>query len=153
MFPHPNRRTRVPRWSRRMWQLSPIQGRIVLVRVKTPFPLSEFHEMRAALTQAIERTSGRYIGVADLRGATVIAPEVADALIAFFSVEHPRLLKSALLLGDNALLILQVTRILRTAATGRRRGFTQPPAMLEWLHSDLHPAERAQLAEMFAQPA
>ncbi len=133
-----------------MYTIERHAGRLIEVRQIAPVPLTleEVVSFRDALGRTIRAAAGAVVLCADLRQATVFAPEAAQEMGALMRSNNPRLERSAIVLpGDRATMALQIERLVRSAGAASRRPFRNPSAAAEWLGEVLDEPERARLAE------
>ncbi len=128
-----------------MWSVEHKSGRLVYLVVQSPLSLDDVASLFAKLGKTMATIDGRTVGCTDLRGATVLAPDVAEAIIEFLRKDSPRIERSAFVVNDSALLSMQMTRILREAGSPSRRSFHDPDQAISWLAEVLSPLELADL--------
>lgn len=128
-----------------MWSVEHKVGRLVHVVVGSPFSMEDVEPMFQKLGRVMTAFEGRVVGCTDLRHATVLAPDVAAAVINFLRRDNPKIERSAFLVNDSALLGMQMTRILREAGNPSRRSFHDPDQAISWLTEVLNPAEQVEL--------
>jgi hypothetical protein len=127
-----------------------VTGRLVEVRVAPPLTLDEVRQFVEEHRATVDRIPDRYIGVVDLHRANVFPPEVAESLIQLLSRMADRVERSAFLIGESAVLALQIERIIRNSANPNRMAFRDPEPLKEWLEEVLAPDERLRLAGFLA---
>lgn len=127
-------------------------GRLVEARLFVPSRVEEVAAMVEDLRRAFATVRGKSVVCADWRSATLMAPDVADALVNLLRRGNPHVERSAVLLsGDDALFNLQVERVTREAAGAVRRTFRNAGAMSRWLGAVLDDAERARMDQFLAE--
>jgi hypothetical protein len=124
-------------------------GRLVEARLfgapRSPAQVREFTE---ALRRTFLSVGGPCVVCADWRGATLLAPEIADALVDLLRQGNPHVERSGVLLASQgAMLTLQAERVIREAANPARRAFREAGAMRSWLSAVLDAAETQRLDE------
>lgn len=122
-----------------------VTGRLVEVRVATPLTLEEIQQFIREHQTAISRIPERYVGVVDLLHADIFPADVTQRLIQLLSVMADRVERSAFLIGESAVLSLQIERVIRNAANPNRRAFRDPDQLSRWLGEILTPAEISRL--------
>ena len=122
-------------------------GRLVEVRFAPPVSLDDVEGVGAAARRLMTMRDGRFVCAVDLRGLTVLAPTVADALLSGLRAFNPRIERTAVLLPvDAPTLALQIERVHREAGKTARRTFRDVGIMSAWLGAVLNDNERAALA-------
>lgn len=127
-----------------------VTGKLVEVRVASPLTLEEIQQFVREHQTVINRIPERYVGVVDLLHADVFPADVAQRLIQMLSVVADRVERSAFLIGESALLALQVERVIRNAANPNRKAFRDPDELGRWLGEVLTPLERSRLVGFLA---
>jgi hypothetical protein len=94
----------------------------------------------------------RVVIAADWRPCRLFTPEVADRAIKLFSDLNARIERSGILhREDQPTSVLQTLRLIRETHFDRRRVFTNPDDIFEWLDPVLNVRERTRLREFFGQ--
>jgi hypothetical protein len=124
-----------------------VAGRLVEVRVATPLTMEEVQQFVREHQTVANRIPEKYIGVVDLLHADVFPADVAQRLIQLLSAMADRVERSAFLIGESAVLALQVERVIRNAANPNRKAFRDPQQLRQWLEEILTRTERSRLAE------
>ena len=110
-------------------------------------------ETAAMVTRLWERDARRVVLCTDLRATQLFAPEVTRLIIDLMRGDNPRVERNGVLGNASALLTLQVQRLLIEAGSpGRRKIFTEHPALVDWLNEVLSPGERARLLVFLGVP-
>ena len=110
-------------------------------------------ETAAMVTRLWERDHRRVVLCTDLRATQLFAPEVARQIIDLMRGDNPRVDRNGVLGNASALLTLQVQRLLIEAGSpGRRKIFTELPALVDWLDEVLTPGERVRLRAFLGGP-
>jgi hypothetical protein len=123
-------------------------GRLVEARLLAPRTREQIADFSEALRKTFRAVGAPCVICADWRQTTLLAPEVADALVGLLRMGNAHFVRSAVLLPNgNALFTLQVERVIREANNPARRAFRRPPAMREWLSETLDGAETRRLHE------
>lgn len=113
--------------------------------IAPPFGTEDVPPFLAAIGKLLQDVPGRVVTCMDLRASLILAPEAADQLIALMRKDNPRIERTAMLLSDNALLGLQVARMIREAGNPNRRTFHDVESAVHWLDEVLSPAESISL--------
>jgi hypothetical protein len=128
-------------------------GRLLEVTLASPLTLPEVDQFVRENIAAMQGIPGKFVGVADLRGAHVFAVEVTDRLIQLLSGNAARVERSAMLIGESALFALQVERVLRSSNQPNRRAFRDAAEMTAWLNEVLTAPEQARLQQFLREAA
>ncbi len=115
------------------------------IYIAPPFGIEDVPPFLGAIGKLLQDVSGRVVTCMDLRASLILAPEAADQLIALMRKDNPRIERTAMLLSDNALLGLQVARMIREAGNPNRRTFHDAESAVHWLDEVLSPAESISL--------
>jgi hypothetical protein len=127
-----------------------IVGRLVEARLYVLQSIEEVELFQAAMRDAFRRAGPRSVICADWRGAPLLSPDVAEALIGLLRVGNAFFERSAILLGEEqALFGMQVERVVREAANPKRRTFRDPAKMRKWLTEVLDADEVRRMEEFF----
>lgn len=124
-----------------MWTVEKKTERLVFIAISSPFGLEDVAPFQAAIVKLLTEVPGRVVTCMDLRQSIVLAPEVADALVALMRRDNPRIERTAFLLKDNAVLNMQVARMIREAGNPSRRTFHDSQQLLTWLQESLEASE------------
>lgn len=127
-------------------------GRLIEIRVVSPLAPNEFGHFVEELKATASRIPGRYVALSDLQQANVFTPEIAATLIQLLSGLADRVERAAFLIGDSAVLSLQIERVLRNAANPNRRTFREIEPLKEWLGEILNENERYRMDSFFGGP-
>jgi hypothetical protein len=104
------------------------------------------------MRDAFRRAGPKSVICADWRAASLLAPDVADALIGLLRVGNAYFERSAILLAqDQALFGMQVERVVREAGSSTRRTFRDPMKMRRWLAEVLDADEIRRMNEFFRE--
>jgi hypothetical protein len=124
-------------------------GRLIEVRQIAPTPLTvdEVVRFREEVRRIIRVAADPVVLCADMRQATVFAPEAAEEIEALMKSNNQTLARSAIVVaGDRATMALQIERLVRAARNPSRRTFHDPAAAADWLGEILDDVERARLS-------
>jgi hypothetical protein len=129
-----------------------VVGRLVEARLFALQNVDEVTAFQGAMRDAFRRAGPKSVICADWRAANLLAPDVADALIALLRVGNAFFERSAILLGtEQALFGMQVERVVREAANPARRTFREPLTMRRWLAEVLNAEEVRRMNEFFRE--
>jgi hypothetical protein len=129
-----------------------IVGRLVEARLFVLQTVDEVSAFQGAMRDAFRRAGPKSVICADWRAANLLAPDVADALIALLKVGNAFFERSAILLGtEQALFGMQVERVVREAASPARRTFRDALTMRRWLAEVLNADEVRRMNEFFRE--
>lgn len=121
-------------------------GRLVEVRGITPFADGDLEDFATRYMASLTRTPGRAVTCIDFRAAAVLPESQSKLFINMFRRTNPLLERSAILIDPkNATLCLQLTRMIREAASLSRRAFTDAARLMAWLDEVLSKEEQARL--------
>src|SRR5215212_8016303 len=125
--------------------------KLVEVTLASPLTLAEVEEFIRENIAMMRTIPGKFVGIADLRGANVFTLDVTERLIQLLSVNSPQVERSAMLIGDSATFAMQVERVIRTANHPNRRIFRAPGEMMAWLDDVLTAPEQARLRQFISE--
>ncbi len=121
------------------------EGRLVELRVGTPMSAEEMLDLQKTHLEVTGGVEGAYVVAVDLRRAQVFPPQITERFIGLMSQLNPRLLRSAILINESAVLGLQAERAIETAGNPDRRTFRDPVELGQWLGEVLTERERSRL--------
>lgn len=124
-----------------MWTVEKKTDRLVVITISSPFGHDDLAPFQAAVGKLLTEVPGRVVTCMDLRHSVVLAPEVADALVGLMRRDNPRIERTAFLLNDNAVMGMQVARMIREANNPSRRTFHDSAQLIAWLEENLTPSE------------
>ena len=128
-----------------------IVGRLVQIRLASPLDAEGVARFVERTRFTLLRAPVNVIGIADLRGLRVMAPESADMITTMLARDNSRVERTAILvpslLGS---LGLQLTRMLRAANAKARQLFDDPLRAQDYLKDTLQPAEHLALERFLA---
>lgn len=124
-----------------MIQFSNQVGRLVEARLAAPFAPGEFDQFRRDMVATLAHTPGQGVGCIDVRGSLLFPPDVADAIAATMRADNSKIERSGIIFGREAMLALQVERVIRESGHPGRKVFREVDPMLEWLGEVLSPRE------------
>lgn len=133
-----------------MMTISNYVGRLWEVRWTAPFTDSEAEEFILAKSAVVEHAIGPLVICSDLRHAAVLPVATVDRLIAVLQSDSSRVERHALLLGDGAIVGLQVTRMVRESGGDARQVFHDALKVVTWLAPVLIPREQQRLKAFLA---
>ena len=122
-------------------------GRVIEARVFSLRTSADVDAYRDALRVAIlHAPQPRIFICADHRAVPIYPPEAAAHLVKMFTGFNPRLENAGLLVSPtNAIMVMQIERIVREAGDTKRRVFTRAPDWYTFLAEKMTDEERAQL--------
>ena len=120
-------------------------GRLVELRVATPFAADELAALQERHVEVIRGVGGDFVVVSDFRDAHVFPPGVADRFVGLMTQLNPGLIRSAVLVNRSAVLGLQAERAIQEAGHPDRRVFRAPQKLEEWLAEILTAGEQGRL--------
>lgn len=127
-------------------------GRLIEARLEWLNDASEIVQVQEAMNLAYAQAGAGAAVCADWRAVEVFSPEVGDALLELMRRGNGRFERSAVLLASaNAIINLQVERLLREAANPARRAFRSAETQLAWLGEVLRSDELAQAKQMLGK--
>ncbi len=121
------------------------EGRLVELRVVTPMSAEEMLDLRNTHLEVTGSVKGDYSVAVDLRRAQVFPPQITERFIGLMSQLNPRLLRSAILINESAVLGLQAERAIETAGHANRKAFRDPVDLELWLGEVLSEREKSRL--------
>ncbi|MEM1182755.1 MAG: hypothetical protein AAGM22_30705 [Acidobacteriota bacterium] len=128
-------------------------GRLVELRVSTPTDADEIEELKRVHIKVMLAVDGQCIVAVDMRGAMVFPPGIADHFIKLMSTANPKVLRSAILVSESAVLGLQAERAIQEAGGADRKVFRQTAELEAWLDEVLDAQEMSALRRFLdAQP-
>ncbi len=136
-----------------MWSLECQVGRLLELRIWSPVRLDElesFGQRLMLLTGQVLERGERCVFCHDLRGLSILAPEVSDWFVRMMQRDNPRIERVGILLGSGATHALQIERMIKQAQSPARRTFREAEPLLAWLSEVLSPAEIAALQTFVA---
>ncbi|MEM9191868.1 MAG: hypothetical protein AAGF12_22035, partial [Myxococcota bacterium] len=117
-------------------------GRLLEARVFALTTAAEASAYLDELAQEIQKIEGQPVLVADHRPVLVYPPEVTDVLVSAFRVNNALLERVAILVSpENALLQLQLARVVREASGPKRKVFHSAEMAMAFVRTDLTPEE------------
>lgn len=122
-------------------------GRLVELRVASPFDLGQLQDLQACHLGLIGGLD-EFVSAVDLRRAHVFPPPITAVFIGMMSHVNPRLVRSAILVSESATLSLQAERAIEEAGSPNRRAFREVSELVEWLGEVLR-AEELERLELF----
>jgi hypothetical protein len=129
----------------RPWTVERYAGSVVEVFVRRLDSTMEVERFSHALYNLSVATPDAIL-VVDLRAPTIFSDEVASAVVALMvRVNAVRKKTAILFLHERAIFGLQLGRITKQAGDPRRRTFTDPAALINWLDPDLTTSEKARI--------
>jgi len=125
-----------------MWTVRNSVGKLVEARLST-VNAEALTECLAAIAQAVAAIHQPVVGVFDLARVRVLGREEADLLVNVMRGDNPRVERTAIVVRGDALLEMQMDRLVRAAAMPRRQVFRFNQDALIWLSECLSATELA----------
>jgi hypothetical protein len=119
-------------------------GKLFEVRVVT-MTEEELGRFVQDLNRVLGQIPGKYVGITDLTEAHVFPPVVTQTMIQYMSASSPRVIRSAMLIGEGATFALQIERVLRSSNSDLRRAFRRAEELEAWAGEVLTMEERVRL--------
>jgi hypothetical protein len=127
-------------------------GRVLEARLFAPRTVDEVEAFRERLRAAFAVAGDRCLICADWRGANLLAPPVADALVGLLRRGNRHFERSAVLLPEGSpLFALQVDRVVREAANPARRTFVAARVLCAWLGETATDAEKKRMTAFLSE--
>jgi hypothetical protein len=127
-----------------MWTVRNDVGRLVEARLTTG-DSSEVAACLSAIVDIVVRAEQPVIGLFDVSQIRVLGRAEADLLLKVMREDNPRVERTAILVHGDALLEMQIERLIRAAASPNRRAFRLAGHAVRWLSPSLGPTELARL--------
>jgi hypothetical protein len=125
-------------------------GRLIALRVETPVAMDELQAALIRFGGFAAKIEGKFIPVADCRGATVLSPDASERFIALMRNDNPRIERAGILLSASAASFsLQLERMVREAGNPRRRTFHAASQLCDWMGEITTPLEADSLRAFF----
>ncbi len=137
----------------RMFSSENHEGKLIELRVVTPMSVEEMLDLQTTHLEVTGAIDGDYVVAVDLRRAQVFPPQITERFIGLMSQLNPRLLRSAILINESAVLGLQAERAIETAGHADRKAFRDPVALELWLGEVLSERERNRLRSFLLEEA
>lgn len=143
-------RLRVPGDAR--FQVETRVGKLVEARVFSLPDAAAADAYGEAVAEAARRLGGSPVLCADHRAVRVYPQSAADRLVELFKPNNKRFARLTLLIAPtNAVLLLQLERLIREAGSNQRRVFKEPDDALKHLGDVLDQAELARAKAFLAE--
>jgi hypothetical protein len=126
-------------------------GRLLEVRAELPIKVEEVPALVQTMRDIFARTPDLVVAILDARSYGLEPPELTALFVDVIKRDNPRIERSAFLIEpEQALLGLQLERIIREAGSTKRRLFRSPKEATEYLEPALTDEERARLQAFLA---
>ena len=123
-------------------------GRLLAVRAGTPLTTDEVEQAMSVLRGPRVGVAPQWIAASDLRTLRVLPPWAQERTGELFGEGAQGILRSAILVAeDNAILRMQLERLLHASGVQNRQVFAEPGAAVRWLRALLTGAEAAALEQ------
>jgi hypothetical protein len=127
-----------------MWTVQNDVGRLVEARLTTG-DSNEVAACLSAIRDIVTRSERPVVGLFDVSQIRVLGRAEADLLLKVMREDNPRVLRTAILVQGDALLEMQIERLIRTAGSPNRQAFRLAGHAVRWLSASLGPTELARL--------
>ena len=127
-----------------MWTVQTVVGRLVEARLTSSDP-SEVQPCLGAIAELVARSQAPVVGFLDLSQIQVLGRAEADLFLKVMRADNPKVERTAILVHGDALLEMQIERLIRAAASPNREAFRLVGPAVRWLRKSLSPAELASL--------
>lgn len=135
-----------------MYRVACTVGRLVEIAIWSPVSLEEVSAWGTDHDRVVDSVGGPYVCLVDLRGAKVFPPPIVDAYTSAMRSEA-RLIRTASYLPNDAIVSLQIGRMIREAAHPGRKAFDATEPLLAYLAEVLTPAELTRARVLVEGPA
>lgn len=135
-----------------MFTLERHTGRLVELRIVAPVERPNIPVIAARFREIVAHTNTSLVFATDLRTVGIFPPEAAESFLNTLKNDNPKIERSAFLVGDGALIGMQIERLLREADHPARRAFREATELTLWLSEVLQDGERARLRTFLAAP-
>jgi hypothetical protein len=135
-----------------MWTVTQTVGKLVEARIRRA-DSTEITACLNAIASTVARAPGAVAGVLDLSQESVLARPEAELFLSVMRDVNPRVARTAILVSGDALLEMQIERLVRTAGSSQRSVFRAADAALRWLSQALTATEAARARDFFAESA
>jgi PIN domain nuclease of toxin-antitoxin system len=125
-------------------------GRLVELTVASPVTVAEVQACIDRFAALAIEIKGKFVVVVDIRKAVAFSQDVAGSFGKLMRADNTRLERSAILVGESAVLSLQMDRMVREAQNPMRRTFRSADALVTWFGAVLSLDERARVSEFLA---
>jgi hypothetical protein len=123
-------------------------GRLIETRITGVLTLEDVAELRAGFLAVYASGEGKFLSAIDVRQAVVLARDhIAKLLLQLFTDSNPRIERSAILVGADALAPVQAEALILQARHPGRRVFRDAEAFVAYLAEVATPEEIARLRE------
>jgi hypothetical protein len=133
-----------------MWTVTQTVGKLVEARLRRA-DSAEITACLNAIASTVARAPGAVAGVLELSHESVLARADAELFLSVMREVNPRVARSAILVTGDALLEMQIERLVRTAGCSQRGVFRAPDRALRWLSEALSATETARARDFFAE--
>jgi hypothetical protein len=127
-----------------MWTVQNVVGRLVEARLTK----GDTNEVTACLTTIADTVASAtqpVVGLFDVSQIQVLGRAEAELLLKVMRDDNPKVERTAILVHGDALLEMQIERLIRAAALPTRQAFRLAGHAVRWLSPVLSPTELARL--------
>jgi len=132
-----------------MWSVENSVGRLIEAQLVPLLGPSEMREFVTAVADTVALAGRPIVGITDMSRVRVFAPADADLLIDVMRRDNPLVERAAIIINGDALLGMQIERLVREAQSPSRRVFCFAAQAANWVAECLAP-EEAERARRFA---
>ncbi len=134
-----------------MYSVDNNAGRLIEVRLGTPLPAGDVDACIARIKAIVAQNRHGALFCIDVVQCDVLAPESAEKFLAMMRTQNGTVLRTAYLLPvANAIVGLQVERLIRDAHNSSRRAFRDATSLEAWLVPVMTMVEAQQLRKFLA---
>ena len=127
-----------------MWTVQNVVGRLVEARLTNGDP-DEVTACLTAIADTVARAEQPVVGLFDVSQIQVLGRAEADIFLKVMREDNQRVERTAILVHGDALLEMQIERLIRAAALPIRQAFRLAGHAVRWLGPSLSPAELARV--------
>ncbi|KYF49405.1 hypothetical protein [Sorangium sp. So ce854] len=135
-----------------MYSVDNRAGRLIEVRLASPLPAGEVDACIARIQGVVTQNRHGAVICIELLQVDVLAPESAEKFLEMMRVQNATVHRTAYLLPvTNAILGLQVERLIRDAHNSSRKAFRDTTSLEAWLVPVMTMVEAQQLRKFLSQ--
>lgn len=126
-------------------------GRLIEIRVPRVLTADLLQSALGRYEELVNRGTERVFMCTDERALKVHSPEAAEALLRVWEQRDPRIQRNAILVLPDAIVQLQVRRMITGSGNPDRRMFDDPQQLHQWLGADMTSAEQKRLSAFIGE--